>query len=213
MVAFTAETGTLPSAILKSFTVPFVTETGDQILGAREEARTSVTLALACSNEGPLYAVAVETVIDIGLETEIVANVASAETMTICEIFQLDCEKKSVVLSVLTVRELVAILKVTVTPAGGIAVKLTGMNAVEPAPPSVIVNDAGSDEGLPLSSIEGIKIFAGVASSVVKTTEPDTAFIHEDNDFDVLCTFNTQIMDEKSPAKRFAPAETETFCV
>ena len=97
----------------------------------------------------------------IGPETAIDENVRSAETVTICVTFQVDCVKKSNVVSVLTVSEFTAMLRATVTPRGGMAERLTGIIAVELAPPSVIVNVAEPDE---------MRILAGVVSIDIKTT-------------------------------------------
>ena len=118
--------------------------------------------------------------------------------------------KKREVLSVFTVKELVDTLIVTVTPTGGIAVRLIGIDDVELAPPSVIVKTGGKVDGLPLSSNEEMNTFAGVVSDVANTTAPLLAVSQLATDDDELCTLKTRLAVERSPAKLFDGLRTLT---
>jgi hypothetical protein len=88
ILALTAETGALLSETKMSTDPPLVTRDGVEILGAREEARTRFTLAIADENRGPVYSVGVEKEIVTGPPTAILANVKSALTVTSCVTFQ-----------------------------------------------------------------------------------------------------------------------------
>lgn len=91
--------------------------------------------------------------------------------------------------------------------------RLTGINAVELAPPSVIVKTGGSVDGRPMSSTEGIKTLAGVASNVEKTTSPFVAVSQLATDDEAPCTLTTRIAVEISPTIKFAGLRTDTVCV
>lgn len=91
--------------------------------------------------------------------------------------------------------------------------RLTGISAVEFAPPSVIVKTGGNMDGRPLSSTEGIKTLAGVASDVEKTTAPFVAVSQLATDDEAPCTLTTRIAVEISPTKKLAGLRTDTVCV